>query len=279
MINTDVFFKYIYNDLMTFGKEYSPRGMKIKEIEHYTYKLPPYYRFANFKSRKLNIDYIKKEFLWYLRGDLYDLSICEHAKIWKDIVVKDSFGQGYLNSNYGYYIFKTGAFDKVVYELKMDKDSRRASISILGSLPSHNFPEVKDVPCTYSLNFRIRRDHDGRDTLKMSVHMRSQDAVFGMGNDLPCFSFIHEMVYTYLKEHYPDLEMGLYYHTADSFHVYERHFGMLNQILQGDEFESIEVPRIHSVAECDFLRRLDAYRNAAIEIPEEYKFTKWLLGV
>lgn len=104
--------------------------------------------------------------------------------------------------------------------------------------------------------------------------MRSQDGIFGMGVDVPCFSMIQEMVYTYLKDHYRSLEMGLYYHTTDSFHVYERHFSMLDKIVNNeDEFEAIDIPRISGVAECDFLLDIKNVKD----VPEEFKFTKWLL--
>jgi thymidylate synthase len=272
-VSWNEFYK-VYTRLIDKGKMSTPRGLPVLECEHFSYELEPYVRFTNFKDRKLNINYIKKEFLWYLRGDRYDMSICDHAKIWGDVKVLDSRGLPYINSNYGHYVFTKGGMTRVVRELIKDRDSRRASIIILGSEPEHFIDEAKDVPCTYSLNFRIR---DNR--VNMSVHMRSQDAVFGMGNDAPCFSFIHEMVFVYLKEVYPELGLGTYYHTADSFHVYERHFDLVRNIVgTGDEsmYADLVVPRISCAAECGFLQ---AYGINPIEdVPKDYKFTRWLLG-
>lgn len=267
-------FSSIYRTLYLIGRTSSPRGLLIKELEHYSYVLGPYERFINFKDRKLNLDYIKKEFLWYLRGDRYDMSICDEAKIWNQVKKKDKNGNWYLNSNYGYYVFTKGGLQRVISELIKDKDSRRASISILGSEPEHWEPDATDVPCTYSLNFRIRDNK-----LNMSVHMRSQDAIYGMGNDAPCFSMIHEIAFVYLKAHYPELEMGNYYHTADSFHVYERHFKMLDKLAfsKHEDFEEIDVPKISCVEECDFL--LTSHQNSEISIPKSYMFTRWLLNV
>ena len=192
-------FRQIFKDLKASGKKFSPRGLEVIEIENYTYELPPYARFCNFAARKLNLDYIKREFLWYLKGDKFDLSILKYAKMWEGLVNAD----GSINSNYGQYIFHRGSderslFTYVLEELARDKDSRRASAVILRR--EHLLSETRDYPCTYSLNFRIRDDK-----LNMSVHMRSQDAVFGMGNDAPCFSFIHELVCQSLKWKYPDL--------------------------------------------------------------------------
>lgn len=255
-------FRQIYKALYDKGKFYAPRQLPIIEAENFSFVLQPYERFASFVSRKLNLSYIKKEFLWYLKGDRFDLSICEHAKIWTNCIEN-----GAINSNYGQYIFGIQRqFDSVITILKKDKDSRRASIVILTK--EHVGFDVKDEPCTYSINFRIRHDK-----LNMSVHMRSQDAIFGLGNDIPTFSFVHEMVYETLKETYPSLTLGEYHHIADSFHIYERHFEMLDDIIRGDKYIQIEVPKIDGKKEVDFLRAGD-FTN----VPDNYLFTKWILN-
>jgi len=255
-------FRAIFTDLYYFGKECSPRGLKIIEIENFHYKLPPYVRFSSFESRKFNLDYLKREMSWYLKGDKFDISIGEHAKMWKDLVT-DS---GEIYSNYGQYIFgEQNQFDRVVKTLKEDKESRRATIVILNSKQLSE--TVKDYPCTYSINFHVRENK-----LNMIVNMRSQDCYFGMGNDAPCFSIVHEMMFVTLKEEYPELEYGTYFHNADSFHIYERHFESLEKIVNKEDlYQYIDVPHISGKAEVDFLRKLD-YSN----IPEQYKFTKWL---
>lgn len=263
MIQDELVFRKIYEDLKQKGKEVSPRGQLVKEIENYSYCLPPFVRFQNFKCRKLNVDYIKSEVLWYLKGDRFDSSIAEKAKLWSQIINND----GSINSNYGQYIFgKMNQFDNIVKILTEDKDSRRASITILNS--DHLFSETKDVPCTYALNFRIRENF-----LNMTVHMRSQDAVFGMANDAPAFSIIHEMLFNSLKVVHSDLEYGTYTHFADSFHVYERHFGMLDQIVNNDIYEAVECPKISGAEEVEFLRKLDFSK-----IPQEFMFARWIHG-
>lgn len=247
-------FEQIFHDVATKGKICSPRGQKVLELENYTYELPPYVRFQNFESRKLKLNYIKEEFLWYLNADPKDQSITEHASLWKSLVNLDNT----INSNYGQYVFATAEdgygfgitasqLDKAVFALANDKDTRRASVMILNA--KHLFMQTNDVPCTYSLNFRIRENK-----LNMSVHMRSQDGVFGMGNDAPTFSFIQEIVFTILLAKYENLEMGSYHHIADSFHVYERHFELLEKIGFGkDAYIPVDVPRIKDADEVAFL--------------------------
>jgi thymidylate synthase len=263
-------FRKIFADLKH-GEICHPRGMKVLELEHYTYAIPPGVRFMSFPSRKFNLQYLKTEFLWYLKGDLYDTSIGDHAKIWRSIV----HPKGFLNSNYGHYVFQEGGWLWVVEELQRDKDSRRASITILNR--GHLDSEQLDVPCTYALNFRIRNNR-----LNMSVHMRSQDCIFGMGNDLPCFSIIYEMIYVYLRDkHYPDLQLGVYWHTADSFHVYERHFEMLHSLLLDADYEDIDCPPISSAAEVDFLINTLPYvedKKLLTQQHPDFKFTGWLVN-
>lgn len=262
---SDRVFWDIFYRLKNGGRIVSPRGQKVLEVENFSYELPPFVRFCNFTCRKLKLSYIKQEFLWYLRGDPQDKEILKHSSMWGGLVNVD----GSINSNYGQYVFgDINHFDDVVRTLEEDKDSRRASVTILST--KHLKMETKDVPCTYALNFRIRENK-----LNMSVHMRSQDAIFGMGNDAPAFSFIHEMVCCALRRKYPDLQLGNYHHIADSFHVYERHFSMLDEIVGGHQKRSLYMnvfcPEISSPEEVDFLRAGDFS-----SVPEGFKFSKWL---
>ena len=255
-------FYNIYANLKRFGKEISPRGQKTLEIENFSVVFPPYVRFCNFKSRKLNLNYIKKEFLWYLKGNMHDLSIVKHAKLWEKFISKGNI----IHSNYGQYIFgKDNQFDYIIETLKGDKDSRRASIIILQ--PKHTiFGDLTDVPCTYGLNFRIRNDE-----LNMTVKMRSQDSYFGLASDIPSFSFIHEMLYISLKDIYLNLKYGKYFHFVESFHIYERHFKFLKELKKSTRYALVLCPKILNKEEVDYLRKLN-FNN----IPEEFEFSKWL---
>lgn len=256
-------FKEIYHDLLTKGKESSPRGQKTIELENYQFTLPAYERFTNFPSRKMSLDYIKWELQWYLKGDRYDLSIKDKAKIWETAIT-----DGQINSNYGHYIFKQKGIDYVVECLVKDPDSRRALITILGQ--EHLYMKNNDVPCTVSLGFRIRNNR-----LNCSVHMRSNDAIFGMTNDVPFFSFIHECVHVMLLEssrYAGRLEMGTLTQFAESFHVYERHYDMIKTLIDEDVVP-IECPRLQSAEELGMLRNGD-HHDASLMYP----FSQWLMS-
>ena len=210
-------FLEVYVDLLTNGIETSPRGARVKELEKYQFTLAPYERFTSFNARKMNFNYLKKEWLWYLSADPFDDMITDHAQMWKDIRQPD----GRFFSNYGQYWFgKQEGLKWVIQELTRDPDSRRAVIPMLNF--THLFPSNKDVVCTEAITFRIRDNK-----LNMTVNMRSNDAIWGMTNDVACFSFLWEVTATLLQR-----EMGTYCHKADSLHVYERHFQMLEDLVE-----------------------------------------------
>jgi hypothetical protein len=112
-------------------------------------------------------------------------------------------------------------WEYVKEELKNDPDSRRAVIHIC--LPQDSIEAKKDVPCTNTLQFFIRDKK-----LMLVVNMRSTDLIFGLGNDVPAFTFMQEMMAFELG-----VELGPYVHVSNSLHVYERHFGMCEEILKG----------------------------------------------
>ena len=114
--------------------------------------------------------------------------------------------------------------------------------------------------------------------------MRSQDAIFGMGNDAPVFSFFQEMIYITLKSFYPTLEMGEYFHFADSFHIYEKHFKMIEKILKNseelpnNEYIPIQCPKISSIDEVEYLRKINFVdkKEKNKEKLSTYNFINWL---
>lgn len=256
LIETEKDFGRVYAWLYEFGTLNSPRGMRTLEIENFTYSVAPRVRFNLFEVRKLSIDYIKREFAWYIGADVKDLSIIEHAKIWGPMV-KD----GQLNSNYGHYWFRReSGVRAVVRTLLQDPDSRRAVIPMFGTETAHFEHDVQDVPCTTSVEFRIRRGQ-----LNAHFIMRSQDAIYGMGNDVPTFSLLQEVVATML-----DLPMGKLTVTVGSFHAYERHFDMMMEMATKPDTpmrDPIEVP--HMTLE-------DAELILVQKVPQRTDFGHWL---
>jgi thymidylate synthase len=221
--------KYNYYDILKLindeGTLSSPRGLIIKEVEYFQGEITN--PWANYLGRNFNLDYVKQEFQWYLNAYPYDHRICKHAKMWEKIIQKD----GRIFSNYGQYWFHDG-IDKVVETLTDDPDSRQAIIPMLNK--GHLFKGNKDVVCSVGPQFRIKNG-----TLNIHVKFRSSDAIFGLASDLPTYWFLWEMVALMLK-----MPTGRFIFSADSLHIYERHFKMVDSILENNYFLDITYPPI-----------------------------------
>jgi len=258
-------FLSVYKDLRSKGKIASPRGKKIIEIQNYMMTMGPRDKFTSYIAREFNLDYAKFEMLWYLTGDKWDDSITSSASMWSELRQSD----GSWFSNYGQYWFgpNSNGFNWVVDQLIKDKDSRQAIIPMLNK--DHLFIGNVDIVCTYSVGFRIRENH-----LYMSVNMRSQDAIWGFTNDTFCFSVLHEMVYVMLRDSgYDDLIMGSYTHKVDSFHVYERHFEMLDKLIEHGQNGYYEVycPEIYDKREVLNLMDFNSINHRV-----DHHFTDWI---
>lgn len=217
------------------GPSIAPRGLPIKEIEDLQLVIDPRYPFMSFVDRHYDVNYFRKEMRWKLGANKYDDSIKQHAKMWESVQNPD----GTFNSNYGQFWFgEQQGFIGVVQELIRDPDSRRAVIPMLSK--EHMGPHVVDTVCTESVGFRIR---DGK--LNMSVHMRSSDQIFGLGTDIPTFSFLYRLVYAVLRDFWAgELQVGQITLTAMSSHIYDRHFKMAEKILRRalDGYVQVEMP-------------------------------------
>ena len=250
----------IFEHLRLRGEMASPRGMQTLELENFQYTTTPDVRYNRYVARGLSMNYIKRELAWYIKADAYDTSIAQYAKAWGPMINRDNR----INSCYGEYWFKlpTGVA-YVVQELGKDSSSRRAVIPMYGVNAAHHGEGVVDVPCTTSIEFRIR---DGK--LNSRVVMRSQDAVLGFGNDLPAFWFLQEVVARLLR-----VELGTQTVSVGSFHVYERHFRMLSGI------SLATAPIDTTLDEMPRLTEEDAKSIAQCKIPTQSAFSEWLARI
>lgn len=102
-----------------------------------------------------------------------------------------------------------------------DAYTRRAVMAIFD--PSVDYQESKDIPCNNWLHWMIR---DNR--LNLSIALRSNDAIWG-------FSGINSFEWSVLQEvlaHWAGVSVGDTTFFAGSFHVYERHHGRAEAIVQ-----------------------------------------------
>lgn len=210
----------IINHINETGTTSQPRDLKVKEAVLTDFVIDPKQPIANFPQRKFNWKYLAGELAWYLKQDRDVNYIGAFSNFWSHITNPNS---NEINSNYGSLVFNAKQFGWVVDSLVADKNSRQAIMFF--NQPKFQFEGNKDFVCTMYANFFIRNN-----ALNMKIQMRSNDIFYGLTFDAPFFSFLQQSVYLKLKETYPDLELGMYYHYADNLHFYERHFDLASQI-------------------------------------------------
>lgn len=177
--------------------------------------------------RKPAYEYIKRELQWYESESLNVNDIPgETPQIWKDIASTE----GEINSNYGWCIFSEdngSQYAHVERELRNNPNSRRATM--IYNRPTMHVDMTRDgmndFMCTYANTFYIR---DG--LLHSHYLMRSNDAVFGYNNDYAWAKYVQEKLAADLEVSTGDLIW-----TASNFHVYERHFNFIEELISDRE--------------------------------------------
>lgn len=175
--------------------------------------------------RKPAYAYIERELEWYKSQSLNVNDIPgETPQIWKSVASTE----GKINSNYGWCIYSEengNQYKHVQRELRNNPNSRRATM--IYNRPSmhldYNRDGMSDFMCTYANTFYVRDN-------KLVSHylMRSNDAVFGYNNDYAWAKYVQNQLAEDLG-----IEVGELIWTASNFHVYERHFNFIEELIDG----------------------------------------------
>ena len=213
-------FKELITRIDQDGELSQPRDMKVKEVILADFPINPIEPIAEFTARPFNWKYFAGELAWYLHRDRSIDYINDYSKFWSKLT---NPGTNEINSNYGSLVITDEQFGWVIESLKKDINSRQAIMFF--NQPKFQFEGNKDFVCTMYANFFVRNNR-----LHMKVQMRSNDIFFGLTFDAPFFSFLMQSVYLILKDEYPNLELGQYFHFADNLHFYERHFELADAI-------------------------------------------------
>jgi thymidylate synthase len=193
--------------------------------------------------QSIRIQLLAAELVWYFAGDRGIEYITRYAKFWEHIASLDpETKKPVVNSAYGDLIFrKKNQYDYSQYHwafesLANDKDTRQAIMHF--NMPLHQYEGNKDFVCTLHGMFMIRDNK-----LNLTVSMRSNDAILGTPTDIPFFCTLQRHMFYHLKPLYPELELGTYKHQVHSMHVYERHFDLINEMLE-HQFKAESLPDI-----------------------------------
>jgi thymidylate synthase len=217
----------------------SPRGLSIKENLGVTLEiLNPLSSLYENSRRGSQLKYIAAETVWYFLGRNDAGFISKYASFWKSIQNED----GSVNSAYGNLLFKKiNRFGKSQYQwalscLESDPDSRQAIMHF--NLPEHQYIGNKDFVCTMYGVWQIREN-----LLNLTIHMRSNDAILGTPTDVAFFTLLQQQMLKHLKPTYPKIKLGKYTHIVDSYHIYDRHFDLVSEMIKSD-FTPSHMPKI-----------------------------------
>jgi thymidylate synthase len=230
------------NDLWN-GPEFSssPRGLNIQENLGVVLEIgnPLSSLYLN-ERRGSQLRYIAAELVWYFLGRNDVEFISKYASFWRQIQNED----GTANSSYGDLIFKKlNRFGKSQYSWALDclnKDSESRQAVMHFNLPEHQYQGNKDFVCTMYGIWQIRKDK-----LNLTIHMRSNDAILGTPTDVAFFTLLQQQMMSHLRPTYPNLNLGKYTHIVDSYHIYERNFQLVSEMLD-QEFKPDLFPEIKS---------------------------------
>jgi thymidylate synthase len=216
----------------------NPRGFEIKENINVCLTLEnPLSCLFKSPARSSQKKYISAELLWYFFGANDITFIKNYSTFWDQIAVN-----GEANSAYGHLIFNQlnqkgySQYYWALSSLLHDKDSRQAILHF--NTPQHQYGGNKDFPCTLYGIFHIRENK-----LHFTVHMRSNDVVWGLANDIVFFVTLQCQMLNHLRVKYPNLELGQYVHVADSFHLYERHYELVERLIKS-EVTPVNLPQL-----------------------------------
>lgn len=232
-------FSEVYRDslkaIMEKGKANSARDKSTLELLNVGMVIEnPLACFYTNKKRSSQFKYIAAELLWYYSGRNDSDFISKYATMWQAIKNPD----GSINSAYGHLLFtdrpyyNRNQYEWALSSLVLDSNTRQAIIHFNNA--SHQYFENRDFVCTMYGNFHIR---DNR--LNFSIFIRSNDAIFGTPTDISFFCSLQVQMWNHLKSFYPDLELGSYTHLANSYHVYDRHYALVEQMLQHEFIPAI----------------------------------------
>ncbi|QFS40421.1 thymidylate synthase [Burkholderia cenocepacia] len=174
------------------------------------------------------------ELLWYLSGtdrvDFIEHYIPHYSKYSDDggKTISGAYGPRLHNLN------GINQLDNIIKMLQAGPDSRRAVIQLFKAedLAKDLEVELKDLPCTCTLQFTVRKKR-----LQLLTTMRSNDAYKGLPHDVFAFTMLQEIMARRLG-----YEVGSYRHAVGSFHLYHDDLEKAKQYIDEGVQRRISMP-------------------------------------
>lgn len=207
-------------DPLSIGSGFGERKRDTKEIICDSFRITnPRKRLVHSQIRNVDLGFAIANSIWALTGSNKLASISPFNP--RGSAFSDD-GET-LFSAPGYRIFSSvsgNQFEALISRLSSDPTSRRTVIQMNTS--ADLIRDTKDASCVISLQFLIRENK-----LVCITNMRSQSALMVLPYDVFLFTMIHEAVASRLG-----VDLGVYYHTANSFHYYMDEEAFLFDVLK-----------------------------------------------
>lgn len=248
-----------YVRIMSDGHWAAPRGQFTHELtaQQIVIKQPWLVPF-NLANRGLNSNIARLEILSLIGQTTADAQ--------QRVVANGALGRYHdgplQHGNYGERV--RGQLGRVVNELKRDKDSRRAVLSVYNG--RRDLTDSNDVPCTIGFQFLLRRDQ-----LHMIATMRSSDVVMGLPYDLMQFGILHATVAQAVGVDQGDLTLQ-----CGSAHVYESTADLMAGVHKGDAHKA---PKKWWTEQLDVNVRLCQDVLIGAPLNGRTAFEKWLIAL
>jgi len=199
-------------------------------------------------TKKIHVESVIHELLWFLRGDTNVSYLQKHGvRIWNEWADES----GDCGPIYGYQWRRwNGAIDQianVIDLLKRDPDSRRAVVSAWNA---SDIPEMALPPCHAMFQFYAQ---DGN--LSLQLYQRSADVFLGVPFNIASYSLLLCLVAQVCGMH-----PHMFIHTFGDVHLYENHIEQAYLQLSRESFALPELKVDPSV------RNIDDFRREHIEI-------------
>ena len=198
----------VFDDLVNLPFDVKPSRGNTSEIRGAAFELTnPLARLSRSEVKSKAFSAIG-ELLWYLSGSnqlsFIEYYISEYRKEEEN---------GIIHGGYGPRLFKMrnqyNQFENILALLKERPNTRRAVIQLYDAADIAE--KHVEIPCTCNLQFLIRKNK-----LHLYASMRSNDAFKGLPHDIFAFTMLQEIIARILN-----IELGSYYHSAGSLHLYE----------------------------------------------------------
>jgi len=194
-------------------------------------------------ARELDYQFMAAEAYWILSGDRR----LSHQSLVKNLLKYSDDGNT-MNGAYGPPFLQQVKY--VVYKLHEDVMSRQAVMTLWERSPRVS----KDIPCTISLQFILRRGY-----IHTNVFMRSSDAWLGWPYDIFTFTMMTHYVRGSLNI---GLDMGTLSLFAGSQHLYVRNMAQATKLAATEDHgDNLVISTHHILHPGDLMDCLSVIRN------------------